>query len=64
MIKKYICENLNVAMIFCKVQIYFLNDSKHFEGRGACWSSGMGIRSNDKRVNYSHIPAQIKQQVS
>jgi hypothetical protein len=27
------------------------------------WSSGMGTRKNDKQVNYSHGPAQIKQQV-
>jgi hypothetical protein len=31
--------------------------------RGACWSSGMGTRMNDKRVNYLHRPAQMKQQV-
>ncbi len=29
-----------------------------------CWSSKMGITMNDKHVNYSHGPAQTKQQVS
>jgi hypothetical protein len=37
--------------------------SKHFQGRGACWSSRMGTRKSDKQVNYSHGPAQTKQQV-
>ncbi len=41
-----------------------LFSSKHFEGKeGACWSSRMGIRKNDKWVNYSHTLAQTKQQV-
>jgi len=31
--------------------------------RGACWSSRMGTRTNDKWVNYSHGLAQTKQQV-
>jgi hypothetical protein len=34
-----------------------------FQGRGACWSSKMGIRKIDKQVNYSHELAQTKQQV-
>jgi hypothetical protein len=34
--------------------------SQHFGGRRACWSSGMGIRKNDKQVNYSHRLAQTK----
>jgi hypothetical protein len=28
MIKKYICEKIELVTIYCKVQIYFLNDSK------------------------------------
>jgi len=32
-------------------------------GRGACWSFEMGTRMNDKWVNYSHGPAQTKQQI-
>jgi hypothetical protein len=36
---------------------------QHFGGRGACWSSGMGIRTSDKRINYSQKLAQTKQQV-
>ncbi len=31
--------------------------------RKISWSSGMGIRMSDKRVNYSHELAQIKQEV-
>jgi hypothetical protein len=31
--------------------------------KGACWSSGMGIRKSDKQVNYSHGPTQTEQQV-
>jgi len=31
--------------------------------RGACWSSEIGIKKNDKRVNYSHRPTQTKPQV-
>ncbi len=37
--------------------------SQHFEGRGVYWNSGMGIRRSDNQVNYSHQPAQTKQQV-
>jgi hypothetical protein len=37
--------------------------SQHFGGRRAFWSSRMGIRNSDKQINYSHGPAQIKQQV-
>jgi hypothetical protein len=37
--------------------------SQHLGGRGACWNSKMGTRKNDKKVNYSHGPAQTKQQV-
>jgi hypothetical protein len=29
--------------------------------RGVCWSSEMGTRTSDKRVNYSHRLAQTKQ---
>jgi hypothetical protein len=29
----------------------------------ACWNSKIGIRMNDKQVNYSHGPTQTKQQV-
>ncbi len=36
---------------------------QHFGGRGACWSSKMGIRMNDKQINYSHGHTQTKQQV-
>ncbi len=32
-------------------------------GKGVCWSFGMGTRKNDKEVNYSHRPAQTKNQV-
>ncbi len=38
--------------------------SQHFGGRGVCWNFGMGTRKIDKQVNYSHGPAQIKQQIS
>ncbi len=31
-----------------------LSDLQHFGGKGACWSSRMAIRTNDKQVNYSH----------
>jgi hypothetical protein len=31
--------------------------------RNACWSSEMGTKMSDKWVNYSHGPAQSKQQV-
>jgi hypothetical protein len=31
--------------------------------KNACWNFGMGIRTNDKWVNYSHGLAQTKQQV-
>jgi len=31
--------------------------------KGVCWNFGMGIRMNDKRVNYSHKFAQTKRQV-
>jgi hypothetical protein len=37
--------------------------SQDFGGRRACWSSRIGIRKSDKQVNYSHGPAQTKQQV-
>jgi hypothetical protein len=40
-----------------------LPNSLHFGGRGVCWSSGMGTRKIDKQLNYSHEPAQTKQQV-
>jgi len=36
---------------------------EHFGGKGACWSSGIGIRKSDKQVNYSHGPSKTKQQV-
>jgi hypothetical protein len=31
--------------------------------RRPCWSFGMGTKTNDKRVNYSHGLAQTKQQI-
>jgi hypothetical protein len=31
--------------------------------KGACWNFGMGTRTNDKWVNYSHGLAQTKQEV-
>jgi hypothetical protein len=31
--------------------------------RKACWSFGMGTKMSDKRINYSHLHAQTKQQV-
>jgi hypothetical protein len=34
------------------------------KGGGVCWNSRMGIRTSDKRINYSHELAQTKQQVS
>ncbi len=37
--------------------------SQHFGGRGACQSSRMGTRRSDKQFNFSHGPAQTKQQV-
>jgi hypothetical protein len=40
-----------------------LLSSQHFKGKGACWNFGMGIKTNNKWVNYSHKPAQTKQQV-
>jgi len=40
-----------------------LLNSQHFKGRGACWSSEMGIKMSDKQVNYSHECAQTKQQL-
>jgi hypothetical protein len=36
---------------------------QHFGGRGACWNTRMGIRIDDKRVNYSHELTKTKQQV-
>jgi len=38
--------------------------TQHFEGRGAFWSSGIKTRKIEKQFNYSHKPAQTKQQVS
>jgi hypothetical protein len=29
---------------------------QYFGGKGACWSFGMGTKTNDKQVNYSHKP--------
>jgi hypothetical protein len=40
-----------------------LTNLQHSESKRACWSSGMGTRTNDKEVNYSHGFAQTKQQV-
>jgi hypothetical protein len=40
-----------------------LPGSQHFGGRMACWNFGMGTKKSDKQVNYSHWPAQTKQQV-
>jgi hypothetical protein len=37
-------------------------DLQHFVGRGACWSSGMGLGITTS-INYSHGHAQTKQQV-
>ncbi len=37
--------------------------SRHLRGKGACWSSEMGTRESDKKINYSHKLAQTKQQV-
>jgi len=37
--------------------------SQHFGARGVCWSSRMGTRKIDKKLNYSHEPVQTKQQV-
>jgi hypothetical protein len=34
--------------------------SQHFGGRGACWSSEMGTKMNDKWVNHSHELTQTK----
>jgi hypothetical protein len=36
---------------------------QHFGGKKACWSFGMGIRTSDKWVNYSHKPTQTRQQI-
>jgi hypothetical protein len=35
--------------------------SQHFGGKGACLSSEIRTRKNDKQVNYSHEPTQTKQ---
>jgi hypothetical protein len=35
-----------------------------FGVKKACWTFGMGIRTNDKHVNYSYQFAQTKQQVA
>jgi hypothetical protein len=35
-----------------------------FGVKGACWNSRMGIRTNDKHVNYSYQFAQTKQQIA
>jgi hypothetical protein len=34
-----------------------------FRVKGVCWSSGMGIRTSDKHVDYSYQFTQTKQQV-
>jgi hypothetical protein len=39
-------------------------DCNIVEIRGLCRSSGIGIKKNDKWVNYSHRLAQNKQQVN
>jgi hypothetical protein len=31
MIKEYICENLDVVMIYCKMQIYFKIESSSYK---------------------------------
>jgi len=38
-----------------------LPGSQHFRGRRACWSFGIGTKTSDKWVNYSHGLAQTKQ---
>jgi hypothetical protein len=38
-----------------------LPGSQHFGGRGACWSSGMGLEKVTS-INYSHGPAQNQTQ--
>jgi hypothetical protein len=40
-----------------------LPGSHHFEGRGACRSSKMGIKDSDKWVNYSHSLPQTKKKL-
>jgi hypothetical protein len=40
-----------------------LPSSQHFGGKGVCWSFKIGIKKGDKQINYSHGPAQTKQQV-
>jgi hypothetical protein len=39
---------------------HMLLSSQHIEGRKTRWSFGMGTRTNDKRSNCSHRPAQTK----
>jgi hypothetical protein len=34
-----------------------------FRIKGVCWSSGMGIKTSDKHVDYSYQFTQTKQQV-
>ncbi len=38
--------------------------SQHFGGKGACWNFEMETKKSDRKINYSHEPAQTKQQVS
>jgi hypothetical protein len=38
MIKKYICENLNVVMIYCKMKIYSKKDSNNNKTWWNTWS--------------------------
>jgi hypothetical protein len=44
------------------VEVHFLTHNA-LGLRGACWSSGMRIETNDKWVNHSHRFTQTKQQV-
>ncbi len=54
--------SLKVKTMTKKIQVYFL--IRNISGvRNVCYSSKMGIRMNDKRVNYLYGPAQTKQQV-
>jgi len=43
-----------------KIRAHYLVCST-FRVKGVCWSSKMGIRTNDKHVNYSYQFTQTKQ---
>jgi len=55
-------SNVNSKVKTTKARIGGMFPSlQHFESRGACCSSGMGTKTNDKWVNYSHEHTHPKQ---